>query len=222
MLAIEKESIGLFISAHPLKEVREALSLKCDCRLAELEGRRDGDWVTIGGIIAEAKKLKTRSGTTMMFATLDDLESAVELVVFEKVLTECADALAVDEVVVIRGRVDHKEPGKTAVIVQAVTAFKPTAEEVERGKVEAAARAIATAPVPLRVSAHAAQLPASVIDDLKHTLGSFPGECEFVLELLTTAGPKRLRFGKDFRVAPTPSLRAELEHILGPAALVPS
>jgi DNA polymerase-3 subunit alpha len=222
LLAVEKESIGLFISAHPLKEVREALSLKCDCRIAELEGRRDGDWVTIGGIIAQAKKLRTKTGTNMMFATLDDLEASVEIVVFEKVLNESEGALGVDEVVVIRGRVDHKEAGKTAVIVQSADPFKPTQDEVERGRVEARARAIAAAPVPLRVSADAAQLPASVIDDLKHILGSFPGECEFVLELQTSAGPKRLRFGKEFRVAPTPTLRAELEHILGPAALVPS
>ena len=73
--------------------------------------------------------------------------------------------------------------------------------------------------MPLRVSADAARLPASVIDDLKHILVSFPGESEFVLELNTTVGPKHLRFGKEFRVAPTPTLRAELEHILGPAAV---
>src|SRR3954467_7336885 len=132
LLAVEKESIGLFISAHPLKEVREALSLKCDCRIAELEGRRDGDWVKVGGIIAQAKKLKTRSGTTMMFATLDDLEGAVEIVVFEKVLNEHGDSLAVDEVVLVRGRVDHKEAGKTALIVQSAESFKPTPEEVEK------------------------------------------------------------------------------------------
>jgi DNA polymerase-3 subunit alpha len=222
LLAVEKEAIGLFISAHPLKEVREALSLKCDCRIADLEGRRDGDWVTIGGIVAQAKKLRTKSGTNMMFATLDDLEASVEIVVFEKVLNEYEGALGVDEVVLVRGRVDHKEAGKTAVIVQSAEPFKPTAEEVERGKVEARARAIAAAPMPLRVMADAAQLPASVIDDLKDILGSFPGESEFVLELQTTAGPKRLRFGKEFRVAPTPTLRAELEHILGPAALAAS
>src|SRR3954453_10942579 len=75
LLAVEKESIGLFISAHPLKEIREALQVKCDCRIAELEGHRDNEWVTIGGIITAAKKLRTRSGTTMMFATLDDLEA---------------------------------------------------------------------------------------------------------------------------------------------------
>jgi DNA polymerase-3 subunit alpha len=219
LLAVEKEAIGLFISAHPLKEVREALQLKCDCRIAELESRRDGEWVTIGGIVAQAKKLRTKSGTNMMFATLDDLEGAVEIVVFEKVLNESEGALGVDEVVVVRGRVDHKEAGKTAVIVQSAEPFKPSAEEVEKAREEVARRAIAAVPVPLRIAADAARLPASVIDDLKHILGSFPGECEFVLELQTTLGRKRLRFGKEFRVTATPTLRAELEQILGPAAV---
>jgi DNA polymerase-3 subunit alpha len=219
LLAVEKEAIGLFISAHPLKEVREALALKCDCRLSELETRRDGEWVTVGGIIAQAKKLKTKSGTTMMFATLDDLEAAVEIVVFEKVLNEHADALTVDEIVVLRGRVDHKEAGKTCVIVQSVEPFKPTPDEIEKARVEIAARALAAVPVPLRISADAARLPSSVIDDLKHILDSFPGESEFVLELKTTLGSKALRFGKEFRVAATPTLRAELEHVLGPAVL---
>ena len=64
LLAVEKESIGLFISAHPLKEVREALQLKCDCRSPSSRAARDGDWVTVGGIITQAKKLRTKTGTT--------------------------------------------------------------------------------------------------------------------------------------------------------------
>src|SRR5205085_2834931 len=51
LLAVEKEAIGLFISAHPLKEVRDALRAAVDGPLAELANRRDGDWVTAGGII---------------------------------------------------------------------------------------------------------------------------------------------------------------------------
>src|SRR5256885_9669622 len=219
LLAVEKEAIGLFISAHPLKEVREALQLKCDCRIAELESRRDGEWVTVGGIVAAAKKLRTKSGTNMMFATLDDLEAAVEIVVFEKVMNEYEGALGVDEIVLVRGRVDHKEAGKTCVIVQSAEPFKATPEEVARARDEMRARAAAAVPVPLRISADAARLPASVIDDLKHILSGFPGDSEFVLELQTRLGPKRLRFGKEFRVAATPTLRAELESALGPAPL---
>jgi DNA polymerase-3 subunit alpha len=219
LLAVEKEAIGLFLSAHPLKEVREALQVKTDCRISELEGMRDGEWVTVGGIVSQAKKLRTKTGTTMMFATLDDLEASVEIVVFEKVLNECGDSLAVDSIVTVRGRVDHKEAGKTALIVQAADPFKPTPEEVERAKAELARRALKAAPMPMHVHVDAARLPASVIDDLKHLLGSFPGESEVVLELKTAAGARRLRLGKDFRVAPTAALHAELEQVLGPAAV---
>ena len=79
LLAAEKEAIGLFVSAHPLKPLREALRARADCPLETLAERRDKDWVTVGGIIVEAKRIRTRNGDHMMFATLDDLEGAVEI-----------------------------------------------------------------------------------------------------------------------------------------------
>ena len=72
---------------HPLKEVREALRAKVDCSLAELPRPRDGEWVTVGGIITAGQEdPHRRPATPMMFATLDDLEGAVEILVFEKAL----------------------------------------------------------------------------------------------------------------------------------------
>jgi len=219
LLAIEKESIGLFISAHPLKQVREALREAVDCPLAELCERKDKDWVSAGGIITAAKKIRTRNGEHMMFATLDDLEASVEILVFGKALAEYEGALGVDSVVVVRGRVDHKDADKTCLVVQSAEPFAPSAEEVERAKATAATRLIG--PLPLHVRLDAAALPASVIDDLKHLLANFPGESEVVLEVQMAAGdPRTLRLGPSFRVAPTPTLRAELEHVLGPAALI--
>ena len=106
----------------------------------------------------------------MMFATLDDLAGAVELLVFGKALAEHEAALAVDEVVLVKGRVDHKEAGKTCLVVQTVEAFAPSPEEIER------ARAQASASRPHRHRARAAGAPAdarrgpareSAIDDLK-------------------------------------------------------
>ena len=86
LLAAEKESIGLFISAHPLKDIAPALRAKADCTLAELGNRRDGDWVTVGGMITQAKRIRTKKGDWMMFATLYDLEASVEMIVFGKTL----------------------------------------------------------------------------------------------------------------------------------------
>ena len=61
---MEKESIGVFITEHPLKRVREALRVKADCSIAEVAERKDGEWVKVGGMITEAKKIRTRSGST--------------------------------------------------------------------------------------------------------------------------------------------------------------
>ncbi len=219
LLAIEKESIGLFISAHPLKQVREALREVVDCPLSELATRKDRDWVSAGGIITAAKKIRTRNGEHMMFATLDDLEGSVEILVFGKALAEYEGALGVDSVVVVRGKVDHKDADKTCLVVQSVEPFAPTAEEVERAKASAATRKVG--PLPLHVRLDAVALPASIIDDLKHLLANFPGESDVVLEVRMSAGdPRTLKLGPSYKVAPTPTLRAELEHVLGPNSLV--
>jgi DNA polymerase III subunit alpha len=221
LLAIEKEAIGLFVSAHPLKPLREALRARADCPLAALAERRDKDWVTVGGIITEAKRIRTRNGDPMMFATLDDLEGTVEVLVFGKALAEHEVALAVDEVVLVRGRVDHKEAGKTCLIAQTIETFAPSEDELaglrrqaDRSAKEAAARA---EPLCLRMDARS--LPATVIGDLKHLLEDYPGPAEVVLEMDTSAGLRRLRLGEAYRVQHTPTLLAELEQLLAPRAV---
>ena len=130
LLAAEKEALGLFISAHPLKDVGPALRAKADSTLAELSARRDGDWVTIGGMVTQAKKIKTKKGDFMMFATLYDLETSVEIIVFGKTLASCEDALQTDSIVLVRGKVDHKDRDTTCLIAQQVELFQPTEAEV--------------------------------------------------------------------------------------------
>jgi DNA polymerase III subunit alpha len=216
LLAIEKEAIGLFISAHPLKPLREALRARVDCSLAEVGARRDRDQVTVGGIITEAKRIRTRNGDPMMFATLDDLEGSVEVLVFGKALEAYGGELGVDQVVLVRGRVDHKDATKTSVVANEVERFDPSPDEVEAARTAAVAAAVP--PEPLCMSVDAARLPASVIDDLKDVLERFPGQAEFVLHMRTSAGERRLRFGNGYRVDDNASLRALLRDLLGEAA----
>jgi DNA polymerase-3 subunit alpha len=220
LLAVEKEAIGLFISAHPLKPMREALRARADCSLAALAGRRDKDWVTVGGIITESKRIRTRNGDHMMFATLDDLEGAVEILVFGKALAEHETALAVDQVVLIRGRVDHKEAGKTCVVVQSVERFAPSEQEIEQANSAARASSVAQAAAaqPVRLQVDAARLPASAIEDVKDIIETHHGPAEVVLEMITSAGTRVLRLGEAYRVQHTPGVRAELEQALAPTA----
>ena len=220
LLAVEKEAIGLFVSAHPLKPLREALRARVDCSLAALADRRDKDLVTVGGIITEAKRIRTRNGDPMMFATLDDLAGAVEMIVFGKAIAEHEAVLAVDQVVLVRGRVDHKEAGNTSLVVQSVEPFAPSEEEVERARTKADAEAkTATALAhPVRLCIDASSLPPSAIEDCKQLIEENPGPAEVVLEITTSSGTRKVRLGETYRVQHTPTLRAELENVLAPVA----
>ena len=118
----------------------------------------------------------------------------------------------------IRGTVDHGEGGKTCIKVADVTAFDPSDAEIERAKDKAAALAAARAPRPLHLRVDAGRLPASAIEELKRIFEDFPGESEVVLEVHTSTGLRRLRFGNEFKVAGrNAALKAELDRVLGPA-----
>ena len=217
LLAAEKEAIGLFVSAHPLKPLRDALRARVDCPISALEDRRDKDWVTVGGIITEAKRIRTRNGDHMMFATLDDLGGAVEVLVFGKALAEHESALAVDEVVIVKGRVDHKEAGKTCVVVQSVEKFAPSEEEVERAsnQARAAARTATALAQPVKLRIAAADLSESTIDELRDRIEDCRGTAEVIVEIEARDGcTRRLRLGDEYRVRHTPTLLAELNAVV--------
>jgi DNA polymerase-3 subunit alpha len=216
LLAMEKETLGTYLSSHPLSEVRDALSARIDCTLAELGGKPDGAWVTVGGIVADCKKIRTKSGSQMMFATLDDVEGQVEMLVFKADQAESAAAIVPDAVVLVRGRIDHKERGETKLVVQEAERFEPDAEEIAR------AGAAASAPTqPLRLTIDAARLGSpGLVDRLKEVFEHHRGEADVHLSVLGADGRAReMKLGDGFRVRPSSVLRAELDHVLGPDAL---
>jgi DNA polymerase-3 subunit alpha len=211
LLAVEKESIGLFISDHPLKRVREALLAKADCTCAEVMGRKDQEWIKVGGMITASKKIRSRAGKLLMFATVDDLEGSVELMVFEKTLEAAEAALQPDEIVLVKGVVDHKEGG-TCVIVREVQRFDPSDAEIEKARDQAVKAAEPPRPLCLTLEG---RLPASVLEDLKRIIEDFPGESPLELRI----GPRVVRLGDGYRVAArNASLKAELDRLLSTAA----
>jgi DNA polymerase-3 subunit alpha len=71
----------------------------------------------------------------------------------------------------------------------------------------------------LTLSINAADFGPTLLDELKSVFASYPGENEVVLVMETRAGVRKLRFGREFRVAASHGLRAELDSLLGPHAL---
>ena len=208
----EKETLGLFLSSHPLKEVRPALRARVECSLADLPSRKDGDWVTVGGMIAECKRIRTKNGDPMMFATLDDLEGQVELLVFNSAYAANADKVDVDRIVIVRGRVDHKEAGETKLVAHEVEPFEPTRDEVLRAVEQSAAE-----PVARRLTLHVSpDVPDSFLEELKEVVGHHRGDHQ----LLLAVGERRLLLGADYRVSADSACRTELGGLQGAARVV--
>jgi DNA polymerase-3 subunit alpha len=207
--AMETVTLGLFLSSHPLKEVRAALRLRVECSLAELDKKKDGEWVTVGGTITESKKIRTKKGDPMMFATLDDLEGSVEMLVFNSAYAANVDKIDGDRVLIVRGRVDHKEQGETKLVVQDVEVFEPSHEEVEEAKREAAA--VAAAP-PRRITLH---VPVDVsehfLEELKDVVHHNRGD----YELMLCIGERSLLLGAEYKVSASSECRTELAALTG-------
>jgi DNA polymerase-3 subunit alpha len=201
LLRREKEALGLYVSEHPLEAIRSQLRRKTDATLAELERRRDGEIVTVAGIVSAMKQLTTKKGDPMVFLRLDDVVGSAEVVVFNSVYAASRELLVPDAVLVVKARVDHKE-GESKLIALEVTAFEATPERRE---------------VRLRLDARQAR--AGIIRELAAVVRDFPGEAPVVVDLETSEGPRTLQFGSDYRVKPEPDFFAEVKALLGEAAV---
>src|SRR5436305_463392 len=130
LLRNEKEALGLYVSEHPLEAIRDQLRRKTDATLAELERRRDGEIVTVAGIVSALKQLTTKKGEPMVFMRLDDVLGSAEVVVFNSVYAASRELLVPDAVLVVKARIDHKE-GETKLIALEVNSFEATPERRE-------------------------------------------------------------------------------------------
>ena len=201
LLRQEKEALGLYVSEHPLEAIKAQLRRKTDATLAELERRRDGEVVTVAGIVSALKQLTTKKGEPMVFMRLDDVLGSAEVVVFNSVYAAARELLLVDAVLVVKARIDHKE-GETKLIALEVTAFEATPERKE---------------VRLKLDARRAR--AGLIRELAAVVKDFPGEAPVILDLVTSEGPRTFQFGSDYKVKPEPDFFAEVKALLGEAAV---
>ena len=227
LLKMEKEAVGLYISSHPLDDKQAALRAQTDSSIVDLAGRADGALATVGGLIIEAKTIRTKKGDPMMFATLNDMSGTVEMLIFDPEYAAGENKLETEQIVIVRGKVDYKERDETKLIVQDVTVVSDedlessnTAASKQDENVSAAASVGngSNGAVILKVDSRALALEET-IGCLKGALSLFPGNREVVLELILAEGERTLRFGEDYKVEVSSGLKAEINSILGPGAL---
>jgi DNA polymerase-3 subunit alpha len=198
-LAFEKEMLGLYVSDHPLMGVTAALRRKSDCSVAELREADEGAMRTCGGVITALQRKWTRRGELMAMFVLEDLESAIEVMVFPKVMNEHGHKLADDTIVVVRGRVDTRDdqPKLMASDIQVVEGLDDLP------------------PLRIRLAPHG--VTDVLVARLKGLFEEHPGQSQVFLHL----GERQvLRLPEQFWVDTSRGLVGELRELLGSAAIV--
>jgi len=210
LLAFEREMLGLYVSDHPLLGVEHVLAAATDCSLAQLIGSaeeepergsrpdRDGQVVTVGGILSGVQRKVTRQGSTWAAATLEDLEGAIEVLFFPATYAQCMSQVIDDAVVVVKGRMDRREE------VPKLVAMEVSTPDLTAGQAG-----------PFVVSMLEGRCVPPVVERLKEVLRTHPGPTEVHLRLLTGGRIKVLRLDDKLRVKPSPSLLADLKQLLG-------
>ena len=120
-LNLEKSVLGIYLSGHPLSDYREQFSKftfntsVLDYFTEDEDGNKtfteikENEHVVMGGIITEFKRLATKSGQTMAFVKLEDINGQIEVICFPKVYEKAHDVLKEEQIVKVSGKVQTKD-----------------------------------------------------------------------------------------------------------------
>jgi DNA polymerase-3 subunit alpha len=205
-LGFEKESLGFFITGHPLERYRAELQQLCNCTTLRLLELRDAKEVALGGIIGALRLIKTKKGDRMASFLLEDLEGTAEALVFPETYKKLAGRLADDQLVLVKAKAEPVEEGKARLLVTDVVPLDQ-------------ARLSETRFVTIRVALD--RWDRSKGERLREILDSHRGECPVRLELGKGGSfAVQVEPSAYFRVKPDARFEAEVEALFGKQALV--
>jgi DNA polymerase-3 subunit alpha len=218
-LAFEKEMLGLYVSDHPLMGLEQSLRNVTEVTIRELieaatpsdDGTGPGGpaggggelaesfSITTGGVVTSLVRRYTRRGEVMATFVLEDLEAAIEVMVFPKTMLEYGAVLDQDAIVAVRGRLDLRED-QPKLICREVRRLELTTPGNDP---------------PVEVVLPLNRLTDSLVRQIRDLVSEHPGTCAVHLRV----GEKVLRLPPQFNVNPRGGLVGALKELLGTAAV---
>jgi DNA polymerase-3 subunit alpha len=202
-LAFEKESLGLYMSGHPLERFTEELKTFGAQRVADLAQSLADVWV--GGIVSGLRPLKTKKGDRMAVFMLDDIAGGIEVVVFPETFGKHGHVIVADAMLLVRGKFEKDDESARLV----ATEVQPIGMLTERTTRE--------------VVIHLTASSRNTMEALAELLSRHRGDRRVSLELdVKHNGDKPLRVRADvaLRVRPSEKLVAEVEQLCGSGSVV--
>jgi DNA polymerase-3 subunit alpha len=200
-LAYEKATLGFYVSGHPLESLSGLLDDFASHRSAALRDLAAGTEVSIGGIVTDFKKRKSKKGAWWGSFQLEDLEGQIEVLAFPKAFEQFQALLENDRAVLITGRVASDEGRVRLTADEAVSL-----DDLREKKAEA-----------VQVRLDAGDLDEDLVARLRRAVEAHRGEVSLYLEVVRP-GDFRLvaRAESSLRVNPSRQLSAALESAVGP------
>lgn len=198
-LALEKETVGFYITGHPLDDALQEIKTIIDSEISNLENWGDDQPVRIGGLIRNCKKLRSKRGDPMAFLTLEDLYESVEVVIFPQTYSHCEEILSSTDPIIIQGTVQKDERGPK-IIAENID----TLPEAREKYTDAA-----------RIRLEADRLSRQQLEKVKKTLYQYHGSCPISLTVhFSGRGEVDIEVLKDLTIKPCRQLSDKVEEIL--------
>lgn len=204
LLAYEKEVLGIYLSGHPLDEyysewIATISARTCDFLFAEDGCKvKDGERVTIGGIITAMALKTTKNKKTMAFLTLEDIVGSVEVIVFPSQYEKTGTCITEGEKYFLHGSVKQEDMQDAKLILEKIERFQAQTDLTEASEVW------------LQFFNYMAY--REKIAEIETTLQQFPGKAETFLYLKTEKQVKKLTY---FRCSASIACRKQLTAICG-------
>jgi DNA polymerase-3 subunit alpha len=205
LLGHERDMLGLYVSDHPLMGLEHILANGTDCTIGQLlvdEERADGSTVTVSGLVTSVQRKITKRGDAWAMVTLEDLEGAIDVLLFPSAYQLASTLLNEDAIVTVKGRLSRSK------------------DQPELHGSEVSLPDLAHGPSgPVMISLPSTRCTPPVVEQLKDVLGTHPGVTEVRLRLMTKTSTTVLRLDDRLRVSASPELFADLKALLGPGCL---
>jgi DNA polymerase-3 subunit alpha len=203
ILQLERETLGLYVSDHPLAIMAQDVAEMSTHSIGELGRLADRDRVRIAGLVVIlAQKTTKKGGAPWAIATLEDLDGSVEVLLFPKSWTKVSHRIREGSVVAIEGRVSMRDGG-VSVMPDEVTVLEPGPATPTAVTLRLPARVI-TREVALDLFGIASEFPGNsfleivAIDGERAQMVKVNGVSaspEFVLQLKKRYGPRTVTLG---------------------------
>jgi len=200
-LGAEKDSLGLYLTGHPIDMYRPELRKFTTAKIANLQSDKSLK-VTIGGLLVGMRIIKTKRGSNIGILTLDDKSGKIDVTLFSEALETYRDKLVTDNVLVASGEVTLDEfSGGLRMQVKELYDMDTAREHFARR-------------IIIRINDQ--QINHSMVQSMANTLRPYQeGKCPIFLRYSTSSAYAGLRFGEEWRVKPTEDLMTQLKSLVG-------